>query len=102
MNITQITVHGIIRPDGALELSQPLDLPPGKVQITVQHLEASPQAKENIGTFLERIRANQQARSHIPRTREEIDADLNAMRREAEEEIQEIENIQSSTDKNAH
>ena len=81
MNITPVTVQGIIKPDGALELNQPIDLPPGKVQITVQHLEASAQTKETVRTFLERIRTEQHARSHVPRTRDEIDADVNAMRR---------------------
>ena len=101
MNITPITVQGIIKPDGALELNQPLDLPPGKVRITVQHLEASTVANENIRTFLERIRAEQQARGHVPQTRVDIDADLNALRQEAEDEIQEIENIQLDPDRNA-
>lgn len=98
MNNMQVILHGTIKPDGSLELNHPLDLPPGEVRVTVQPLETPPQSKEDIRTFLERIRADQKMRGHAPQTREEIDADLQALRDEAEEETQEIENIQTNQD----
>jgi hypothetical protein len=42
-------------------------------------------------TVLHQICEAQEARGFKPRSREEIDADLNAMRDEAEEEMQNIE-----------
>lgn len=101
MNITQVIVHGILKPDGTLELNQRVDLPPGEVQITLRSVGTSCQSREDLPSFLQRIRAGQQARGHTPRTREDIDSDLNVLRQEAEEEMHEIENMQSHRNRHA-
>ncbi|HQU43491.1 MAG: hypothetical protein B7Z73_10245, partial [Planctomycetia bacterium 21-64-5] len=36
----------------------------------------------------------QKARGHVPRTKEQIDAELNALRDEAEEEMRQVERLQ--------
>ena len=36
MNVPHVIVHGIVKPDGTLEVNQPVNLPPGEVQITVK------------------------------------------------------------------
>ncbi len=46
-----------------------------------------------IWQFFERLWAEQRARGHVPRTREEIDAELEASRQEDEERMQEFERI---------
>ena len=93
MSAGPVVVHGRIRPDGTLELNQPVGLPPGEVQVTVEPLAGESSPKEDLGTLMERIWAAQRARGYQPRTREEIDADLNQMRDEAEEEMLEIERL---------
>jgi hypothetical protein len=46
-----------------------------------------------IWQFFERIWAEQQARGHVPRSREQIDAELEAARQEDEERMQGLERI---------
>lgn len=43
--------------------------------------------------FFERMWAEQREKGHVPRTREEIDAELEAARQEDEERMQEFERI---------
>jgi hypothetical protein len=71
MNTTTLVLQGIVKPDGTLELSEPLNLPAGRVQVTVQPLP------EAVG-------------------RSEIDAQRQALRSEMEEEIQEAMRLQES------
>jgi hypothetical protein len=49
---------------------------------------------KDIINVLEQIWADQKARGHIPRTREEIDAEIQHLRDEAEEEFLAIEHLQ--------
>ena len=42
---------------------------------------------------LQKIRAAQEARGYVPRTREEVDAEIIALRDEAEEEMQTVERL---------
>jgi hypothetical protein len=99
MSSDQVVVHGRIRPDGTLELSQPVGLPPGEVQVTVAAVPEATMPNEDLGTLMERIWAGQRARGYQPRTREEIDAELNQMRDEAEEEMLEIERLQEECER---
>jgi len=93
MSAGPVVVHGRIRHDGTLELNQPVGLPPGEVQVTVEPVAGGAEPKEDLLTLMKRIRDAQRARGYRPRTREEIDAELNRMRDEAEEEMLEIERI---------
>jgi hypothetical protein len=88
-----VVVQGRIRPDGTLELNQPVGLPPGEVQVTVEPVAAGTKPKEDLLTVMKRIRDAQRARGYKPRTREEIDADIAAIRNEAEERMRAIEQI---------
>ena len=94
MSAGPVVVHGRIRPDGTLELNQPVGLPPGEVQVTVEPVAGGTEPKEDLLTLMKRIREAQRARGYQPRTRREIDAELNQMRDEAEEEMLEIERLQ--------
>jgi hypothetical protein len=84
-----VEVEGTLRADGTLELDQKPNLPPGRVRVTVQPVEAP----VDVIDILRRIHAEQAARGHVPRTREEIDADIAAMRQEDEERLQGIERL---------
>jgi hypothetical protein len=88
---TAIEIQGTLREDGTLQLDQKPNLPPGRVRVIVQ---AIPDLKQtDIWQFFERMWAEQRARGHVSRSKEEIDADLEAARQEDEERMQELERI---------
>jgi hypothetical protein len=80
MTATVVELQGTLQPDGTLVLDTRPDLPPGRVRVTVQLLEAGTDVIE----VLERIHAEQTASGHVPRTREQIDSDIAAMRQEGD------------------
>jgi hypothetical protein len=90
MSDMPVEVEGTVREDGTLELDTKLRLPAGRVKVTVKPVQVSSPA-ENVWTVLERIWADQKARGYVPRTREEIDADVQAFRDEVEERFLAIE-----------
>lgn len=92
MNELPVTVQGTIGPDGRLELDQPLPLPVRPVQVTVQPLPTSSEP-ERFWKMMESIWADLRASGRQPRTREEIDAEVKALREEAEQEMQVIERL---------
>jgi hypothetical protein len=89
MSAAAVVLQGVVTPDGTLQLGQKVQLPAGPVRVTVQSLE--PPAHEDIMAILGRIWAAQKAGGHVPRSREAIDAELNALRDEAEEELKDLE-----------
>jgi hypothetical protein len=84
MNDPVAEVEGTLRADGTLVLDSRPNLPPGRVRVTVRPSASPPDVME----VLVRIRAEQAASRHIPRSREEIDADIAAMRQDDEERMQ--------------
>lgn len=86
---TTIIVRGILKADGTLEVPQPLALPPGPVQITIQPLPASPVRHEDWWQYLQRARAELEARGHPFRTQEEIEAERAAFR-SGDEHIEDV------------
>jgi hypothetical protein len=46
MSSDQVVVHGRIRPDGTLELNQPVGLPPGEVRVTIKPLASGAGARD--------------------------------------------------------
>lgn len=90
---TKVVVQGTLKPDGTLELDEKPNLPPGRVQVTVQPVAAGEAAEE----FRERMKtlwANQRARGHVARTMEEVEAQRKALNDEMEQEIQEAMRLQ--------
>jgi hypothetical protein len=57
------------------------DLPPGRVRVTVQPVDAP----SDLMDVLRHVHAERAASGHVPHSRAEIDADIAAMRREDEE-----------------
>lgn len=91
MNTSAVEIQGTLREDGTLVLDDKPNLQPGRVKVTVQ---AIPDYKQtDIWQFFERIWAEQRARGHVPRSKEEIDAELAAAREEDEERMQGLERI---------
>jgi hypothetical protein len=93
MELTQVVVDGTLRPDGTLLLDEKPNLPPGRVRVTVQAAAAPVGPEDGVLARLQRIWAEQEARGDAPRTREEVDAEINALRDEAEEEMKAIERL---------
>jgi len=91
MHATAVEIQGILREDGTLVLDQRPNLPPGRVKVTVEPVPDYKQSE--IWQFFERLWAEQRARGHVPRAREEIDAELEAARQEDEQRMQDLERI---------
>jgi hypothetical protein len=93
MNPNTIEIQGTLQADGRLVLDEKPALPPGRVRVTLRAVSSSVEADTDLLAVLHRIRAAQQSRGHVPRTREEIDAEIAAMRGEDEERMQAIERL---------
>lgn len=94
MSRETVEVKGYVQADGTLRLDRKLDLPAGPVQVTVR--PASMSDGPNLARFqalMEQIWAGQKARGHKPREREQIDAEIQALQEEAEQELQDAERL---------
>jgi hypothetical protein len=88
----QIVLHGHIRPDGTLQIDERVNLPPGPIQVTVE-ASSETQTGEDTRSVLKQIQARRLTRGAVARSKEEIDAEINAMRDEDEQRVREIEAI---------
>jgi hypothetical protein len=75
---TAYIVTGTLTDDHTVTLYEALPLPQGKVRLSVEPL--SPAPKRPHDEVIAEIWARQKARGHQPRTREEIDAYIQAER----------------------
>ncbi len=89
----QVTVQGTLRADGILELDDKVSIPMGRVLVTLQPVP-QPGPDDPFWPRMERIWADQKARGHVPRTKEEIDGEIQTMRREWEKHQLAIERLQ--------
>jgi hypothetical protein len=90
MSPTEVVLEGTLKPDGTLELDAKPQLPPGRVRVTVASALAADQPKGGTWAVLQRIWAEQKARGHRPRTKDQIDAELDALRGEWEDRLEEL------------
>jgi hypothetical protein len=92
MSKEMLEVYGTVQADGSLVLDDKVDMPAGRVRVTVQTF-ADPKLLDSARflAMMETIWADQKARGHVPRSKEEIDAEINQLRDEAEEEMQAVE-----------
>ena len=91
MTTNVVEIQGTLQEDGTLLLDHQPELPPGRVKVTVQVIPDYKQTE--IWQFFERMWAEQRARGHVPRSKEEIDAESEAFRQEDEERMQALERI---------
>lgn len=80
MTPTQLVLHGNLKPDGTLELSERPALPVGPVEIVIRPLSASQAGSEDWWQYLQKARAELQAAGHCFRTKEEIDVEIAELR----------------------
>ena len=90
MSPTEVVLGGTIKPDGTLELDAKPNLPPGRVRVTLAAALATDQPRPGTWAVLQRIWAEQKSRGHQPRTQDEIDAEINALRDEWENRLEEL------------
>jgi hypothetical protein len=88
----QITVQGTVKADSSLDLDDRAAMPEGRVLVTVRPI-VQPAPDDPFWQRMEQIWAGQRARGHVPRTKEEIDAEIASMRDEMEEEFQATEHL---------
>jgi hypothetical protein len=86
--VTEVVVQGTVKPDGTLELNQPVNLPPGEVRVIVQAMTHS---SENVLTVMERIWAERKAKGMQGRSGEQVDADIQSTRDEWEDRQGELD-----------
>ena len=87
MQTEPTTVLGTLKPDGALELDEKLELPAGRVRVTVELLPDPTATPDPFLARMEAIWAGQKARGHVPRSEEEVEAERRALREESEDEF---------------
>jgi hypothetical protein len=92
MDSQQIMVQGWVSQDGILEVGEKLNLPPGPVDVTVRLAGARPPRRDTI-EVLQEIWAERAALGLKGRSAKEIDAEINVLRDESEEEIREVERL---------
>jgi hypothetical protein len=92
MSATPVEVEGTLKPDGTLELDARINLPAGRVRVTVQPL-APVSSPDPFLARMEGIWAEQRARGHVPRSESEVEAERRAARDESEEELRAAERI---------
>jgi hypothetical protein len=91
-------VEGTIRPDGTLELLEKVNLPAGKVQVTLVPVpELSP--ADPFWRLMQGIWAGQKARGHVPRSAEDVEAERRAVRDEWDERMARISRIQQEAER---
>ena len=91
-------VAGTIRPDGTLELQEKLNLPAGKVQVT---LVPMPELSRDdpFWQLMQGIWAGQKARGHVPRSAEDVEAERRAVRDEWDERMDRITRVQQEAER---
>ncbi len=93
---TEVVVEGLLRPDGSLEVTEKVNLPPGRVRVRVEAAPEAGEAPADLMCVLERIWADRRARGARPRTVAEIDAGIDALRDASEDELREVEGAGAS------
>jgi hypothetical protein len=92
MFASQVITQGTLAADGTLNLDEKLHLPPGRVRVIVQALGEQAN-KPDWWEVAQQAWKENEARGFQPRTKEQIDADLNALRDGWEERMKELEAI---------
>jgi hypothetical protein len=86
----EAVISGIVLSDGTLQLNQPVPLPPGNVEVLIR---PRPAPGPGILETLQRIWSESKRANFVPRSAEEIDADIESIREAANQEIGELGEI---------
>jgi hypothetical protein len=92
MSTSSLEVMGTVRADGTLELDEKLQVPPGRVRVRVEAMPAvEEKPAEGLVEFVDRLRREMEAAGHKFRTKEEIHAEIEELRNEWEERLEELD-----------
>jgi hypothetical protein len=98
MSTAVVTVEGVVRSDGTVEVAEKVSLPAGKVQVTLVPWPALPQ-DDPFWQMMQKIWDGQKARGHVARSVQEVEAEREAMRAEWDTRMSEITRVQEEADK---
>ncbi len=90
-------VEGTVLPDGTLELREKLNLPAGRVQVTLVPMPELSQ-DDPFWQLMKGIWARQQARCHIPRSAQDVEDERRSVREEWDERMARISRLQQEAD----
>jgi len=95
MGATATPVAGTLTADGVIRLLHRPEVAPGPVRVWLESVPAgTPSGQQTMRQIAQHIRADMRARGEVGRTREEIDADIAAMRAEANARLVSAERLQ--------
>src|SRR5947209_18887653 len=92
MSSTKVEVEGMLERDGIIRLDRKPDMAVGRVRVVIERLPYDPET-DPFMIAMPAIREAQRARGHVPRTKEEIDAQLREMDEADEERARSIEKL---------
>ena len=95
MSINEETIDATLGADGQLQLSQPSQVPPCPVQVTIRSMAAPP--KRGLADVLRELAAEQRVRGFSGRTAEELAAIDEARQMDDEQRDQELDSARRST-----
>jgi hypothetical protein len=98
MSTPVVTVEGVVRSDGTVEVSEKVSLPAGNVQVTLVPWPLLPQ-DDPFWQMMQKIWDGQKARGHVARSDLEVEAERDAMREEWDTRMGEITRVQEEADK---
>lgn len=98
MSIPVVIVEGTVSADGTVEVSEKVNLPAGKVQVTLVPLPELPE-NDPFWQLMRGIWAGQKARGHVPRSAEDVERELRAVRDDWDERMAEITRIQEEAER---
>ncbi|MFI5459672.1 MAG: hypothetical protein ACHRXM_29965 [Isosphaerales bacterium] len=98
MSTPIVTVEGIVKPDGTVEVAEKVNLPAGKVQVTLVPWPDLPQ-DDPFWQMMQKIWDGQKACGHVARSALEVEAERDVMREEWDARMNEITRIQEEADK---
>jgi hypothetical protein len=86
MAATMVEIFGTVHTDGTLELSQKLTVPPGRVKVRVESVEAPAKPHETLVQFVERSRREMEAGGHKFMNDDEVTAYVEEMRNDSDDD----------------
>jgi hypothetical protein len=98
MSAPGVTVEGIVKSDGTVEVPEKVNLPAGRVQVTLVPWPDLPQ-DDPFWQMMQQIWDRQKARGHVARSELEVETERNRMREEWDARMDEIARIQEEAEK---
>jgi hypothetical protein len=98
MSTPVVTVEGVVRSDGSVEVSEKVSLPAGRVHVTLVPWPQLPQ-DDPFWQMMQKIWDGQKARGLVARTSSEVEAEREVLREEWDIRMSEITRIQEEADK---